>query len=282
MTSKRILDSTLAYLVRYTPSFLGRHRHRYRFYQRIKSSDLRLHGRLKHSRVKLALNLGDWIQYWLFMDGAYERDLVGFLYPRVKDKVLFDVGANVESYTLTLAGNARHVYSFEASSSNVTALREFIRQSALDNVELVHRAVSDVSGKTVSLFTSPDTGGNNSQFYDYGEGCETATTVTLDQFAAENMVERVDIIKLDIEGGELGALRGAEGILREWHRLLLVEFNALVAAPAGWESRELYELICKHGYAAYQLRKGKLVAFQGDGMSAPDFYANLIFLQPSS
>jgi len=95
MISKRILDSTLAYLVRYTPSFLGRHRHRYRFYQRIKNSDLRLHGRLKHSRVKLALNLGDWIQYWLFMDGAYERDLVGFLYPRVKDKVLFDVGANV-------------------------------------------------------------------------------------------------------------------------------------------------------------------------------------------
>jgi len=57
--------------------------------------------------------------------------------------------------------------------------------------------------------------------------------VTLDQFAAENMVDRVDIIKLDIEGGELGALCGAEGILREWHPLLLVEFNALVAAPAG-------------------------------------------------
>lgn len=278
MTATRLLNSAVAHALRYTPSFLGRHRHRYRFYQRVKNSGLRLRGRLKYSRIKLTLILGDWIQYWLFMDGAYERDLVGFLHPRVKSKVLFDVGANVGSYTLTLANNANRVFSFEVSLSNFKTLREFVRQSSLGNVETIHSAVSDVSGQEISLFTSPDTGGNNSQFYNYGQGSETATTVTLDQFAADHAVERVDVIKMDIEGGELAAFRGAEGILSEWHPLLLVEFNALVATPAGWESRELYELICRYGYKAYQLRRGKLVLCEDIDMSSPDFYANLIFI----
>jgi FkbM family methyltransferase len=281
MSSTRLLDCALAYVVRYVPSFLGRHRYRYRFYQRVKNSDLTLRGTLKHSHVSLPLNLGDWVQYWMFMDGAYERGLVNFLCPRVKDKVLFDVGANVGSYTLTLAKSARRICSFEASPSNAAILRRFVEQSGLSNIEVVHKAVSDVAGQTINLFTSPDTGGNNSQFYNYGKGSETATTITLDQFAAENKISHVDVIKMDIEGGELRAFRGAERILCEWHPLLLVEFNALVTAPAGWKSSELYDLIRGHGYNAYELRKGKLVRFDDSGMSAPDFYANLIFQHES-
>lgn len=281
MSSTLFLDCALAYTVRYLPSFLGRHRYRYRFYERVKNTELTLHGTLRHSRISLPLNLGDWVQYWMFMNGAYERELVDFLCPRVKDKVLFDVGANVGSYTLTLARSARHIYSFEASPSNAAILRKFVEHSGLSNIEVVNKAVSDVPGQTITLFTSPDTGGNNSQFYNYGKGSETATTITLDQFAADNKIGRVDVIKMDIEGGELRAFRGAERILRECHPLLLVEFNALVTAPAGWKSSELYDLIRSHGYSAYELRRGKLVRFDDSGMSASDFYANLIFLHES-
>lgn len=281
MSSKRFLDCALAHVVRHVPSFLGRYRYRYRFYQRVKNSDLTLRGTLRHSRISLPLNLGDWVQYWMFMDGAYERGLVDFLCPRVKDKVLFDVGANVGSYTLTLARSAKRIYSFEASPSNAAVLRRFVKHSGLSNIEVIDKAVSDLTGEKINLFTSPDTGGNHSQFHDYGKGSETATTITLDQFAGDNKIDRVDVIKMDIEGGELRAFQGARRILRESHPLLLVEFNALVATPAGWKSSELYELIRGYGYNAYEIRRGKLIGFNDSGMSAPDFYANLIFLHES-
>lgn len=268
-------------MVRHVPSFLGRYRYRYRFYQRVKNSDLTLRGTIRHSRIRLPLNLGDWVQYWMFMDGAYERGLVDFLCPRVKDKVLFDVGANVGSYTLTLAKSARRIYSFEASPSNAAILRRFVEHSRLSNIEVINQAVSDVSGEKITLFTSPDTGGNHTQFHDYGKGAETASTITLDQFARDNKIDRVDVIKMDIEGGELRAFQGAQRILRESRPLLLVEFNALVATPAGWKSSELYELVRSCGYNAYEIRRGKLMDFDESRMSAPDFYANLIFLHES-
>ena len=268
-------------MVRHVPSFLGRYRYRYRFYQRVKNSDLTLHGTLRHSRIRLPLNLGDWVQYWMFMDGAYERGLVDFLCPRVKGKVLFDVGANVGSYTLTLARSARRIYSFEASPSNAGILRRFVEHSGLANIEVVNKAVSDVPGETITLFTSPDTGGNHTQFHDYGKGAETATTVTLDQFARDNKIDRVDVIKMDIEGGELRAFQGARQILRASRPLLLVEFNGLVATQAGWKSSELYEHLRQYGYSVYEIHRGKLVGFDESRMSAPDFYANLIFLYES-
>jgi len=57
----------------------------------------------------------------------------------------------------------------------------------------------------------------------------------------------------------------------------MVEFNALMAAPAGWTSTQLYDLLCSYGYQAYELKKRKLVPFEKGDLSAPDFCANLIF-----
>lgn len=237
-----------------------------------------LQGRIRHSGLTLPLNLGDWVQYWMFMDGAYERNLVDFLCSRVKDQVFFDVGANVGSYTLSLAKSARQVYSFEASSSNADILKNFVESSQLSNVEIVNKAVSNLSGEEISLFTSPDTGGNNTQFHDFGTGFETATTITLDQFARERGIKRVDVIKMDIEGAELRAFQGAQEILKESRPLLLVEFNALVAKQAGWCSSELYEFLCQYGYKTYELRRNIITKFDKTRLSAPDFYANLVFI----
>ena len=145
--------------------------------------------KIRHSGIVLPLNLGEWIQYWMFMDGAYEKQLVDFLKPHVTGKIFFDVGANVGSYTLTLAKSAARTYSFEASSSNASILRNFVDISKLNNIEVINKAVSNNSGQTVSIYSSPDTGGNNTQFHDFGKGCETVSTITLDQFVAENNID---------------------------------------------------------------------------------------------
>jgi FkbM family methyltransferase len=279
-----LLNMFKAYVLRYIPGPFGRYRRRYRFHQKIKNSSLILRGRLRHSNIVLPLNLGDWVQYWMFMEGAYERQLVDFLLPYVKGKVFFDVGANAGSYTMTLAKAARQIYSFEASPSNAAILRNFLSISGLGNIEIVNKAVSDASGKRVTIFSSPDTGGNNTCFNDFGRGGESIETITLDKFVQDRKVERVDVIKMDIEGSELAAFSGAKELLQKHRPLLLIEFHSLVARQAGWELKELYSLLSQYGYDAHELVKRKLVPFDSSRLASPDFYANLIFIhsQPTA
>ncbi len=278
MRYQTLLDSVLAHILRVVPNPLGRYRYRYQFFQRIQHTDLVLKRKIRHSGIVLPLNLGEWIQYWMFMEGAYEKRLVDFLKPHVTGKVFFDVGANVGSYTLALSKAAARVYSFEASSSNAAVLGNFVKISKLNTIEVVNKAVSNHSGKTISLYSSPDTGGNNTQFYDFGKGCETVSTITLDQFAADNNIDHVDVIKIDIEGSELAAFQGAHDLLSRNHPVLLIEFHAVVAKQAGWELAELYNLLKSYGYNAYELIRCRLIPFESSRLSNPEFYSNLIFL----
>lgn len=271
-------NSIRAHVLRLLPGVFGRYRRRYSFYEYIKNTDLILKRKLRHSGIILPLNLGDWIQYWMFMDGAYEKQLVDFLLPHVKNKTFFDVGANVGSYTMSLSKSAKRIYSFEASPRNAEILNNFVTISKQDNIEVVNKAVSNISGGTVTLFSSPDTGGNNTQFHDFGKGSESISTIILDRFVHEQRIDKVDVIKMDIEGSELAAFMGAHEILSKHHPVLLIEFHAIVAKQAGWEVGDLYELISKYGYKAYELSKRRLIPFDGSRLSNPDFYANLIFM----
>lgn len=271
-------ESIIAYVLRFAPNWFGGYRRRYRFYQRIKNSDLILKRKIRHSRIVLPLNLGDWVQYWMFMEGAYEKQLVDFLKPRVTGKIFFDVGANIGSYTLTLAKSAARVFSFEAAFSNAMILSNFVALSKLNSIEIINKAVSNKSGEIISIYSSPDTGGNNTQFHDFGKGCENVSTITLDQYVADNNIDHVDVIKIDIEGSELAAFQGAHNLLSKSHPVLLVEFHAVVAKQANWELVELYNLLKSYGYNVYELNRRKLIPFERSRLSDPAFYANLIFL----
>ncbi len=122
-------------------------------------------------------------------------------------------------------------------------------------------AVKDKSGDTISIFISPDTTGNYSQFLDYGHGSEAVTSISLDDFIAKRNIDKVAVIKIDIEGGEFDAIRGAEKLINRDHPLLLVEFNSILADHAGWKLQDLYDYIVSFGYKAYELKKRKIIEF---------------------
>jgi|GEM_PF-1073781 len=250
---------------------------RYGFYLKVKNSKLTIERRIRHSRLLLPLNLGDWVQYWMFMDGAYEAELVDFLKPYVQGKVFFDVGANVGNYTLTLAKDATKIFSFEASPSNARILESFINRTRLSNIELINVAVKDKSGNTISIFISPDATGNYSQFFDYGHGSETVTSISLDDFISKRNIDKVDVIKMDIEGGEFDAIRGAEKLINRDHPLLLVEFNSSIADYAGWKLQDLYDYIVSFGYKAYELKKRKIIEFDSSKLQESNIAPNIIF-----
>jgi FkbM family methyltransferase len=72
--------------------------------------------------------------------------------------------------------------------------------------------------------------------------------IRLDQYVAERGIERVDVMKLDVEGGELEALRGAAGLFEKFRPILICEVLDQTTLVWGYPAREIISLLAGAGY----------------------------------
>jgi FkbM family methyltransferase len=182
--------------------------------------------------------------------GAYERDCLESLSRELgPGQVFYDVGAHTGIYSFLasrLVAPGGRVVAIEASARNAKEVRAGLRLNRILICEVVCVAVSDHVGTSMLL----DPG--NSSMYQLAEvssiasvGRTAVRTTTLD-----HLVERYgapDVLKMDIEGAEVLALRGAQSLLRAKKPLLLIEVHTSEIA------RELYSLLRGCGYTIHRL-----------------------------
>ena len=163
------------------------------------------------------------------------------------DSVVFDVGGGIGTYALTAARRGvRAVHVFEPTGEGYAAIVRNLQANDLarDNVVVNRLAVSDRRGTLVmkrreSLFVGsvmPESG-------ERAHG-EVIATVTLDEYCQERGIERIDVLKVDVEGHEAQVIDGARGLIsRRAIDVLILEVDAGRAA--------LYRSVAAAGYAAY-------------------------------
>jgi FkbM family methyltransferase len=154
-----------------------------------------------------------------FRKDAYQhqKDLLGHAV-----KTIFDIGANRGDVTeryLQLFPTAQ-VHSFEPFPGSFNTLTE--RFNNHPNVQLIQKAVSNNSNPlqfhvnanvdTNSLLASNDTGLSSDK------AVQTQTTIdvnctSIDEYCEQNNITHIDVLKMDIQGGEYNALLGAEKML---------------------------------------------------------------------
>jgi len=134
-----------------------------------------------------------------------------------KDAVLFDIGANKGEYSKLLQLNIENsdIYAFDPVKENIDRAKRITE----NKINYITSAVSDFDGK-VNFFidTKVENSGHSSMFDMNKIGYETRSekrevdVIKLDSFAKNNGINKVDFMKIDIEGNELNALRGAEAM----------------------------------------------------------------------
>lgn len=144
---------------------------------------------------------------WL---GHYESDHLQALPKLVlPGSIAYDVGANAGFYTLALSklvGPAGHVFAFEPEATNVHFLRRHLELNLLTNVTIIQAAVN--GGNDLVGFEGAAAGGSiggRSSHY-------LVPSISLDEFARNHPAPQ--FIKMDIEGAEFEALRGASDLLQ--------------------------------------------------------------------
>jgi FkbM family methyltransferase len=179
-------------------------------------------------RVRSGINKGlRWIVgssihgCWL---GHYEIEKQAVIRRLVKPGMkVFDVGANAGFYALAFArlvGAGGHVWAFEPLEANLQNLRRHVALNGLTNVTVVQAAVADRAG--VARFAA---GASNSMGrLAEGGNCDVQT-VSLDEFCVQAGIDSPDLIKLDIEGGESLALKGAGRIVAQGKATILLALH---------------------------------------------------------
>ena len=80
---------------------------------------------------------------------------------------------------------------------------------------------------------------------------ETVRTERLDDIVLREGLSRVDVVKLDVEGAELLALKGAIGILERFRPLLLLELADRALCHQGSNSAQIWDFCCQRGYQIF-------------------------------
>ncbi len=126
--------------------------------------------------------------------------------------VIFDVGANVgqSARKFRSAFPRATIYCFEPVRSTFETLRAAAEGDA--GIRCHRLALGSRPGRSTVYLTEHDTTSSLVRPAD-ARGSEEVEVDTLDHFAAENGVERVDLLKVDAEGFDLEVLKGADGLL---------------------------------------------------------------------
>ncbi len=153
-------------------------------------------------------------------------------------------------------GASGHCYCFELSSANMAMLQNNVTLNSIGNISIHQLALWSEDGRDIHLsgldsHASPQEAGANS----------TGTifkSKTIDRFCQEQGVASLDIIMLDIEGGETAALQGAKGILSQPQATAPVVICEIHSSYVDWShglrSTDLAQELLQHGYEVFALR----------------------------
>jgi FkbM family methyltransferase len=199
---------------------------------------------------------------------------------------VIDIGANIGYWTLLTSGlTTGKVYAVEPEPANFRLLEENVRINARANVVTIPKAASDRAA-TARLYLSSTNSGDHRLYSEDGEAGRRhvdVPTVSLDEELG--VVADLGLIKIDVQGFELPAMRGlVRNLERNRDVLVLSEYWPDGMRRAGYEARAHLELMQGLGFRWRRLdtesrRLVEATAASLEDLCSDDRYVDLLFFR---
>lgn len=168
-----------------------------------------------------------------------------------KGDVIIDAGANIGYYTILISkivGPNGRVYAFEPEKSCFELLKKNCRENRCYNVVLINKALSDKEGE-INFYIDEKDKASSSVIKNIDTNKTIVQTTTLDK----EISEPVHFMKMDIEGAELQALKGATTLLQSCKKMI-------IEVPEDRKDfKDIKELLILNKYKIKRLDEGNIL-----------------------
>ena len=191
--------------------------------------------------------------------GTYEESEAKIMEEKIKvGNIVVDVGANIGLHTLNMAkivGNTGQVFAFEPDPSNFEILEKNVKINNYQNIILEQKAVGDKHGRT-TLYQS-DNPGNHRLFplTKQAKGQIQVELTSLDKyFTDSNLANKINFIKIDVEGFEFSVLKGMKNILKNNKKIkILFENMQINTIQAGFTPIKVLNYLTSYDFKLFCL-----------------------------
>ncbi len=256
------MSATPGSLLRSLPHFKGKHRlSRLLFKGLIEHGrDLQVQGAGKCSY--LLPNLQENLAFDIFINGIYEQETHDFLVASIpQGATVLDIGANIGSISIPLARKRKdiRIVCVEASPFVFEYLKKNIELNQLQSQIQIHNiAISDTDDIQLPFYSDPGSFGKGSLSPVFTNEAVMVNGISLDSFIKKNHLENIGFIKIDIEGYEYFAFKGASQLLKRSDRpMILLEFVDWAEEHARIDKGSAQELLLRYGYSLHLLEGTK-------------------------
>jgi FkbM family methyltransferase len=205
---------------------------------------------------------------------AYEPDVTRVIRERLRPGMsLLDIGANMGFFTLlgaSVVGSQGKVFAIEPNPRNVKLLYASTETNRFSQVA-IYQAAATTTWCTLALNAVHSNGAVSALDGGIADLVNRETVLGLKLDDVLHAITALDLIKIDVEGAEYVALKGAEGLLRRFHPTIVSEFAPESIPGISGVSAEAYlSFLVDLGYSLSVLTEGGLAACGRDAAKVID------------
>ena len=222
--------------------------------------------------LRLRIYPGNEVFRSIFVRGIYDPNMVVVLDALLPSKgVLIDIGANMGYCSLLMSrtvGEDGKVFAIEPSERDFLRLVDNVNLNKLNNVNVYRLAISDISGEVEISIASEERSSLNTLGTEFSNrGIEKIRTekveaTTLDRFVEQEEIDKIDVIKMDIEGSEFKALLGAKDSIEMFRPTLILGINKNSLKANGSSTEDIEKILRDFRYKMYCLKEDPFFALK--------------------
>jgi FkbM family methyltransferase len=172
--------------------------------------------------------------------------IIDYFYQHKRKGIMLDVGVHFGESCIPYSELGWQIYGFEPDPDNRAKI------PSIPLLKLFHDAVADKDGQIVNFYASEESSGISSlsSFHSSHRPIAQVKTVTLDTVITQEKIQKVDFLKIDIEGHDLFALKGFP-FKKMSPEIILCEFEDYKTVPVGYTYKDLGDFLLDKGYVVY-------------------------------
>ena len=170
-----------------------------------------------------------------------------------KSMCFMDIGAHIGLVSLpasTVIKKGGIVYSFEPSSRNLFFLKYHIKINNIKNIKVINKLVGSDNTNDHTFYESNEPSGMNSIIKIREKNIvrtKKVESISVDYFCRENKI-KPDLIKVDIEGGEIKMLEGATEVIKKFRPIIFLSYHPIHIEKLGFTKKKIFQLLDKFNY----------------------------------